>query len=430
MNMTRKSFVVGMGAAMASTAVFGASKRTFKIGLVGCGGRGVGAWFNLAKAAEWLGCDAKLVACADFFADKVEEISKQTGAKAFVGANGYKEVLKSDCEIVILATPPFFRPRMTMAALQAGKQVFAEKPIATDPRGVREFLQATAYAEEKKLNIWAGTCMRHNRALLAYRELLDQNAIGRITGGRAMRLAAPVWTHPRRPTDTNAGYLCNNWLHFWEMGGDQLTEQTIHQIDVANWFVGGYPVSAVGIGGRWRRPAGIGNIYDCHDVDYDFGNGVHVNVMNRQITGCENVIGGEIYGTEGRVGFCWGDTNEEPGKDGVYRFDGKQLPLNPKLMKRHENHMIMEHYDFLEGYMAGQVRNDGLEVGMSTAAGIMGTIAAYSGAEVKMDDILKNASSKFYNGWNAGFTAEDFEKTEAIPVPKEGVAPVPGTEAV
>ena len=429
MNITRKSFMIGAGATLASTALFGASKRTFRIGLVGCGGRGTGAWFNLAKGAEWLGCDAKLVACADFFADKAAELAKQTGAKAFGGANGYKEVLKSDCEIVILATPPFFRPRMTMAALKAGKQVFAEKPVATDPRGIREFLEATAYAEEQKLNLWSGTCYRHNRALLSQIGAMRKGAIGRLTGGRIFRLEGEGWIRPRRPTDTNAGYLCNNWYHFWEMGGDQVTEQTIHQTDVANWFIGRTPVSAIGIGARLRRPAGIGNIFDSHDIDFDYGEGLHVNVMNRQINGCANQTGGELYGTEGKFGFCWGDTSESE-KDGFFRFDGKKVAVDESFLKRHENHMIMEHYDFLEGYLAGKVRNDGREVGMSTAAGIMGTLATYSGAEVKMDDILRNTGSKFYNGWNAGFTAADFETTEAIPVPKEGVAPVPGTEAV
>ncbi len=424
METSRRSFIATAGAAGAATfAVRGEpAKRVFKVGLVGCGGRGTGAIRDINLAAERLGCKVQLTAAADFFPEKAQKICEKYGTDvkmAFGGANGYKNVIATDCEIVLLCTPPIFRPRHLAACVEAGKHVFAEKPIATDPRGVREFLKIVAESKAKKLSILSGTLHRHSNRFLKQIGPVRAGCIGEIRAGRVYRCHGPIWVRPRRPEDTNASYLCNNWYHFWEMGGDQVTEQAIHEVDLANWFIGRFPVSAFGMGARWRRPAGIGDIYDEMAIDYDYGEFLHVTTFGRHLQGCANLCGTRLVGTEGEVSV--GST--------IKRFDGKPVADDmAAIAGRHDNGLIMEHADFLSGLLSGNIINEGEQVAMSTATCIIGTLAAYSGRQVRMRDILENERSEFFNGWNAAFTAKLFEETNDVPVPAEGKPIVPGKE--
>ena len=420
MTISRRQFVTTAGALAATPMVFGDAQKTFKVGLVGCGGRGTGAIQNIMDAAARLGCKVQLTATADFFPDKAQAICKKYGVDekmAFGGANGYKNVIASGCDIVLLCAPPVFRPRHLAACVAAGKHVFAEKPIATDPRGLRAFLKTVADAKAKNLSILSGTLHRHSNRFLKQIGPVKNGCIGKIMAGRVYRCHGPIWVRPRRPTDTNAGYLCNNWYHFWEMSGDQVTEQAIHEVDLANWFIGRFPVSAFGMGARWRRPAGIGDIYDEIAIDYDYGEELHTTTFGRHMTGCANPFGTRLVGTEGEISVG----------NKIQRWDGKPVAEDLAAIEgRPDNGLIAEHVDFLNGLLSGNFLNEGEQVAMSTATCIIGTLAAYSGRMVRMKDVLENERSEFFNGWNAAFTPEQFEETEDIPVPPEGVAPVPG----
>ncbi len=419
-NVSRRTFLAGAGAlAAVPSVVRGQAQRVFKVAVVGCGGRGSGAVKNIMDAAERLGHKAVLVAAADFFQEKAAAVCKAYGCDeklAFGGAGGYKKVLESDAEIVLLATPPLFRPLHLEACVAAGKHIFAEKPIATDPAGLRQFLKGVEAAKAKKLSILSGTLHRHSNRFLRQIGPVRDGAVGRILAGQVYRCHGGIWVRPRRPNESNASYLCNNWYHFWEMSGDQITEQAIHEIDLANWFIGRFPKTAMAIGARHRRPAGIGDIYDCMAIDYDYGDSVHVQAIGRHINGCSDRCGTLLVGSEGEV-VCGGK---------ITRFDGKAVSYDEERIKgRHESGLIMEHWDFLSGILDGQLVNEGEQVALSTATTLMGTLSAYSGRTVRMSDLLTNADSEFYN-MNATFTAADFERTDDVPMPAEGVAAVPG----
>ncbi|MDX9867015.1 MAG: Gfo/Idh/MocA family oxidoreductase [Kiritimatiellia bacterium] len=418
--VSRRAFLAGAGALAAVPSItLGQGQRVFKYAVVGCGGRGSGAVRDIRAAAERLGHKAELVAAADFFQDKAAAVCKANGCDpkfAFGGAAGYRKIMETDAEIVLLTAPPIFRPLHLEACVQAGKHIFAEKPIATDAAGLRHFLKGVAEAKAKNLSILSGTLHRHSNRFLRQIKPIREGAIGRILAGQVYRCHGGIWVRPRREGESNAGYLCNNWYHFWEMSGDQITEQAIHEVDLANWFIGRFPKTAMAIGGRHRRPAGIGNIYDCMAIDYDYGDAVHVQTIGRHIKGCSDRCGTLLVGSEGEAA-CGGK---------ITRFDGKPVAYDEERIKdRHENGMIMEHADFLQGILSGALLNEGEQVAMSTATTIMGTFSAYSGRTVRMSDLLENKDSEFYS-MNAAFTAADFERDTDVPMPAEGVAAVPG----
>ena len=428
MGMDRRTFI-GTGAVAAAFAAsgvpnIGGAKRTFKLALIGCGSRGTGAAENITDAARHLGCDVSFVACADFFAEKANAFAAKFGVPAggaYSGARGYLGAIESGAEIVMLATPPFFRPLHMKAAVEAGKHVFAEKPIATDPRGVRDFLASAAEAERKGLSVLAGTVHRHsNRYLRQLRPLREGKAIGRPVAGQAYRCERVIMLRPRRTGATNAEYLADNWYFFRQMGGDQVVEQALHQIDDVNFMLGRYPKSAIGLGARVRRPAGIGDVYDCQAIDWDYGDDFHLSMLARQMDDCARRVGARIVGSEGTMMLG----------ESITRYDGRKVELDEAACRgRLENHFVQEHVDLLSAILNGPPLKDSKAVAYSTVAAMIGTLACYSGQEVAFDDILANTSSPFYDGWNNPLLPEMFEKPCDVPLPVEGVAPVPGTKA-
>ncbi len=422
MKLSRRSFVAATGMAVAAPQfMMGQNQRIFKFAVVGCGGRGSGAVCDITKAAERMGCKAVLVAAADFFVDKAQKVCKQHGCDdkyAFGGASGYRKVMESDAEIVLLAAPPIFRALHAEACVKAGKHIFAEKPIATDPAGIRAFLKVVADAKAADLSILAGTVHRHNNRALRQIKPIRDGVIGAIRGGTVYRCHGGMnqsgYMHPRRSEDTNASYMAASWYMFKEMSGDHFTEQAIHEVDLANWFIGRYPKTAMGIGARHRRI--IGNIYDCFSVDYNYDNDLHIHAIARQINGCSDRCCTSLAGEAGTVDVL--------GK--IKRFDGKEVVYDEDAVKgRDSNGLIMEHFDFLSGLVSGDFVQEGEQVAMATATTMMGVLAAYTGGTVRMSDLLSNADSEYYN-MNNSFTALDFESGKDVPLPPEGVAPVPG----
>ncbi|MEI7903011.1 MAG: Gfo/Idh/MocA family oxidoreductase, partial [bacterium] len=371
---------------------------------------------NLTEAAKQIGHEIKVVALADFFLDKAQGTAKKCGCDekmAFGGGAAYKKVMESGCEIVILATPPAFRPIHLAAAVKAGKHVFAEKPVAVDGLGIRQFLAAAAEAKAKKLALVAGTQRRHQGTYLRQAKAIKDGKIGSVIGGAVYWNGRVPWTRTRRPEDTNATYLANNWVNWTEMSGDHIVEQHVHNIDVANWFIGRYPKTATGFGARTRRKTG--NQYDFFSVDFDYDDGVHIHSMCRQIAGCSDRVG-ELFRTADA---------EISGGGKVTRTDGKEVQFDD--VGKGGDPYVNEHVDLLEGILSGNVLNEGENVAMSTACAIIGRISAYTGRTVRMSDILENKESEFYS-MNCKPTAIDFESDKDVELPAENSAPIPGAD--
>jgi len=418
----RREFVKGsavFAAMMASAPTIlraqGASK-VFKVGLVGCGGRGTGAAGNMIEAAKKMGHEVKIVAFADLFEAKAKAAAQKFSGdehKAFWGGTSYQKVLEEkEIDIVILATPPAFRPRHFAAAIQAGKHVFAEKPIAVDGAGVRLFLETAKKAAEKKLTVVAGTQRRHTAGYLKQAKALKEGKISPVLGGAVYWNGTVPFVRKREPGQSAAAYLCNNWVNWTEMNGDHIVEQHVHNIDVASWFVGRYPERAIGYGGRARRVSG--NQFDFFSVDFDYGQGVHIHSMCRQMAKTSGFVG-EILRTKDSI---------ISGGGKVMMCDGTALKLDGNFDEG--NGQVVEHTHLLESIL-GKIDylNEGENVSLSTASAIIGRISAYTGQTVRMSDILTNKESPFYS-MDCKPAASDFESEKDVELPPENVAPIPG----
>ena len=274
--------------------------KKLRAGLVGCGNRGTGAAMNFLAA----GNDLELVALADVFEDKVwDSYSKLEEQKVevpknncFWGFDSYKKLLDVDLEIVLLVTPPHFRPIHFDAAIQAKKHVFMEKPVAVDPVGARQIMATSKKAEKMGLTVITGTQRRHQRDYLETYRQVALGAIGEITSAKAWWLQSHVWFRTREEGWSDMEYMLRNWNNFCWLCGDHILDTHVHNIDIVNWFLGKHPESAIGFGGRARRITG--DQYDFFSIDFDFGNGVFSHSMSRQIDGCANSLGEQVMGIE------------------------------------------------------------------------------------------------------------------------------------
>ena len=439
--MTRREFVksatLASAAGMAGGAM-AADKKEIRVAVVGCGGRGTGgAWKpasaqdfykfgaagNMLQAAEILrkeGIDVTVrpVAFADYFLDKAKFAAEKFGVDAkfaFGGANGYKKIMEMpDVDVVILTTPLNFRPIHTMAAVKAGKHVFAEKGVAVDAPGVRLMIEASRLAAEKRISIVCGTQRRHQRGYLLQKKALDEGRIGPILGGEVYWNSRVPWVRMRKPEMSNKDYLCNNWLNFAELSGDHICEQHVHNIDVANWFIGRFPKTALAFGGRMRRVSG--NQYDFFSADLDYGGGVHIHSMCRQISECKNDVR-EFFRTSKET---------VAGGQVVKTFDGKKVELAGDFPD--VNAYVQEHVDLLKSILGkGEYFNEGETCALSTACGVMIRLSAYTGQMVSMADMLRNTASPFY-ALECKPTPADFEQDGDVPMPEfgDGQWPLPG----
>ena len=439
--MTRKDFIKTGSLAAAVAAMPAMAQegdvRVIRAAVVGCGGRGVGGGYkpkseqdyyrmgalgNLIQAAAELakqGIKVKVqpVAFADYFLEKAKAAAEKFGApaaNAFGGANGYKQAIdRPDVDVVILTTPLNFRPRHTMFAVQHGKHVFAEKGVAVDAPGVREMIAASKLATEKKLSIVCGTQRRHQRGYLLVKKALDEGKLGTILGGAVYWNGDVPWVAGRNKDESNASYLCKNWLNFTELSGDHICEQHVHNIDVANWFIGRYPKTVVAVGTRARRVSG--NQYDGFSGDFDYGEGVHIHSMCRQVNDCANNVS-EFFRTDKAI--LTGTSAKSLDKKWI-PLEGDFIDLNP---------YVVEHMDLLKSILGkGPYLNEGEACAMSTACGVMLRIAAYTGQMVAMNQILTNEKSPWYN-YACTPTPADFEKDGDVAMPALGDNewPLPG----
>ena len=418
--ISRRGFVKSM--AVASLAIQAGplfaqgigGKRRLRIGLVGCGGRGRGALLNLVEAAPLAGVELEIYAVADAFQERVSGITTEFNVPAergFVGFDAYHKVMAEPVDLVVLATPPSFRPIHFEAAVAAGKHCFIEKPVAVDPPGFRRMLAAGQIAQQKGLSVVAGAQRRHLGSYLSNEHAIREGAIGRITGGNVMWNQDRLWYKDRLPGEADASYLARNWVNFLELSGDHIVEQHFHNLDVANWFIGHTPVAALGFGGRARRLTG--NQYDFFSVTYDYGQGCQINSSCRQINGTYNRVGELFTGTEGTV---FGGGKMEKFQGGV---------VQQKEFITHPDGQVQEQVDLLTSILKDQPFNDTKYVSESTLTAMMGRISAYTGQLVRWSD-LTTVGGTYYD-LRLSPTAEDFEKGTVV-APAEGVVPVPGND--
>ncbi len=418
--ITRRKFINDVtvaGAAVAAAPLFNVQAqgagRKLKIGVVGCGGRGRGAIGNILEAAKILGLEIEVYSVVDFFPERADAVAKQHNLPAnrvFTGADGYHKVMEQPIDIVLLATPPNFRPLHFEAAVRAGRHVFIEKPVGVDPVGVRKVMELGEEAKKKGLSVVAGTQRRHSGNYLRNRFAVSEGAIGRIVGGTVSWCQDRLWFKNREANESDASYLAHNWTSFVEMSGDHIVEQHVHNLDVANWFIGHPPQSAVGFGGRARRQTG--NQLDFFSVDFNYGDDCHIHSMCRQIHGCYDSVGEFFVGTEGTT---FGSGKLQSRKSGN---------LSVPEFKTHNDGQVQEQVDLLDSIVRNQPLNEVRAVAESTLTAIMGRIASYTGQQVRWADLTSNAASPWYN-LKLSPSAADFESGKVI-APKDNVCPVPG----
>ncbi len=390
-DLSRRTFMTATAATAAGLALArtaradeadGGDPPPLKIALVGCGGRGTGAAENCLQSAP----NIELVAMADLFEDRIAgslkylTSRKKLGVdvpddKRFIGFDAYKRVLDLDVDIVLFTTPPGFRPQHVEAAVEAGKHVFMEKPVAVDPVGVRRIIAAGEKAKEKGLAIVAGTQYRHAKQWIDTIAEIHDGRIGEILSGRAYYLTGLLWHRGDAPNDV--AYQIRNWLYFDWIAGDHIVEQHIHTIDVCDWVMGSHPVKAVGMGGRLNRTEEKwGNIYDHFAIDYEYPGGKHVTSVCRQMDHCHNHVSATFTGTQGWGNPYWGKIE---GKF-PWKYEGKA----PRGM------YVQEHTDLVESIRAGTPLNEAEQVAHTTLTAIMGREAAYTGREVTWDEMMKS----------------------------------------
>lgn len=375
-------FSAGLASPSAKTGA-----NTLKVGLVGCGGRGTGA-ATQALAAD---PDVVLTAMGDTFADHLEAsyaaiLEEQPNkvkvdkAHKFVGFDAYKKVIESGVDIVILATPPAFRPEHLMAAVNAGKHVFCEKPVAVDAPGIRKVLDAAKKAKSKNLSLVSGFTFRYDLPKRALFQRVLNGEIGLVKSVSSTRNGGDLWYKPRQPGWTDMEYQMRNWYYQNWLSGDYLVEMIVHSLDMMTWAMGDkVPVRATGTGGRQVRvDPKFGNIYDHFAIEYEYENGVRGFSFSRQQPGCSNRNTVEIAGTEG-------DAFVNAGK-GV-RITGKN---NWEYQGETNNPYQTQHDELFASIRNGKPMNDGELMANSTMVAILGRMVAYSGQTITWEDAMRS----------------------------------------
>jgi len=393
-NISRRDFIKTSSAISAAAVlfptvnVFAAGSDKIRVGLIGCGGRGTGAAKNCVTAAP----NVEVVAMGDLFQDRLDKslakLSREVDDKVsvtkdtcFVGFDAYEKVIACDVDMLILAAPPHFRPKHLKAAVEAGKHIFMEKPVAVDPVGVRSVIATSELAEQKALAIVAGTQRRHQEHYLEVLKRVHDGAIGEIVGGQCYWNGGGMlkWGPEDDPRWSQMERQCRRWLFYTWLSGDHIVEQHVHNIDIINWAIGDHPVKCIGMGGRQVRTAPeYGNIFDHFAVEFEYPNGVRVMSMCRQTKGSSSRVAERVVGTKGSA-YTNGSNGSIEGLN-AYKYDGE----SPSPYEQ-------EHADLIASIRNGRPLNEGKRVAESTMTAIMGRMSAYTGRALKWDWIM-NAS--------------------------------------
>ncbi|MCH2207735.1 MAG: Gfo/Idh/MocA family oxidoreductase [Lentisphaerales bacterium] len=389
----RRAFVKASAAAgaMSSVKAFSVAKPTandteLKVAVVGCGGRGTGAAVQALNVRKGI----KVVAMADAFGDKVQssydKMKRVHGDRIdvpesarFSGFDAYKKAIDTDCDIVILATPPHFRPIHLEYAVEKKKHVFMEKPVAVDGPGIRSVIASSAKAKSNNTMLTVGLQRRHQ---FDYNESVAQcqnGAIGDFQYAQVWWNSGGVWTRPRQEGQTEMEYQMRNWYYFNWLCGDHIVEQHIHNLDVINWIKGTYPTKASGMGGRQvRNGIDNGEIYDHFSVVYDYADGSQMFSQARHIPNCDNKVSEIAYGTKGKCEFGRHSITDRSGKR-TWRFKGKKV-------SGHQHEWV----DMINALDKGEILNEGEYGAYSTLTSILGRMATYYGKEITWEQALNS----------------------------------------
>ena len=395
---SRRSFLQTTAAASAAIALSQiatvahaqSSSDKIKVGLIGCGGRGSGAAQDCMTSNDGV----ELIAMADMFPDHMSDAKRKLkealGAKyavsdenCFLGFDAYKKVLAMDVDLVILATPPGFRPGHIAAAVDAGKHVFAEKPVATDPVGARSVMESAKKFKEKKLAFVCGTQRRHQASYLDIIGRIHEGAIGDLTGGSCYWNCGGLWMHPREGGWSDMEWQLRNWLYFTWLSGDHICEQHVHNLDVMNWCLKDHPVSAYGMGGRQvRTDPAYGHIFDHFTIEYTYPSGAKITSMCRQMDGTDPRVSEYLVGTRGKADpGGWIRAGEQS-----YKHKGQPGILGP---------YQQEHKDLITSIRQGEPLNEAQRIAESTMTAIMGRLSAYTGKEITWDQMMDSKLNLF-----------------------------------
>lgn len=403
----KTSSVLAAGAvALAAPHVHADGKDEIKVGLIGCGGRGRGAILNALKADY----RAKVTALADLFPDALEFAKKTLKGQAkeqwavdddhcFVGIDAYKDLIP-EVDVVLLCTPPHFRPAHLEAAIAAGKHIFCEKPIAVDSTGVRKVLELSQLAEKKKLNLVSGLCWRYDVGVKETIKRIQDGAIGEIINTQANYLTGTLWQKTRKPDWSDMEYQLRNWLYYRWLSGDHICEQFIHSLDKSLWLRNDEPPKyAYGLGGRQVRTGEeFGDVYDHFSVVYEWENGSRTFAHTRQMAGCFTETEDYVYGTKGTAKVL---ANQITGPS-EWKFQGDKPSMYDE-----------EHRELFAAIRDGRTINNGKYMCYSTLMAIMGREACYSGGRVEWDTLMNSPMDLTPKSY-------DFGPAPAVQVPMPG----------
>ena len=386
-SVTRRDFVKTAAAASLAAAipgtmgVFAQGSDTIKVGVIGCGGRGTGAAIDCLKADPGI----EIVALGDLVPDRIESSLarlmkefparvKVPAARQFTGFDNYKGVCSvPEVNLIVTAAPPGFRPIHFKAAIDAGKHIFLEKPVAVDPVGIRSVIATADLAKQKNLAVVAGTQRRHQRRYLEMMKRIQDGQIGEIVAAQCYWNQGDLWVKDRLPNMTEIEWQCRNWLYFSWLSGDHIVEQHVHNIDVVNWAMGAMPKNVMGMGGRQVRVAPqFGNIFDHFAVEFEYPTGVRVMSMCRQTKGCNDRVEERIVGTRG---IAW-STSSATRITGAVAWTFEADEVNP---------YVQEHIDLIASIRKGTPLNEGRQVAESTMCAIIGRMSAYTGRAMSWD---------------------------------------------
>jgi predicted dehydrogenase len=380
-----------------------------RIGLVGCGGRGSGA---ISQALSTKGL-TRVVAVADMFGERLDGCLDSLGEnesfkkkvdvpkeRRFVGPDAYLGVMASNCDVVLVATPPHFRPAHFEAAVKAKKHVFFEKPVAVDSPGVRRVLAAAEAADKLGLAVCSGLQRHHQNGYLEIMKRIHGGDLGRLLFARCSWNQGSLWHVARQPDMSDMEWQLRNWLYFTWLSGDHLVEQHVHNLDVINWAMQAHPTRCRGMGGRQvRTDPKFGHIFDHHAIQYQYANGAWCFSECRQIDGCANDVSEHVYGTNGEahMGNGWRITGDKPWQH--------QGPNNDPYQTEHD--------DLFAAIRAGKPFSEARMVAESTLTAIMGRMATYSGQEVTWEQAMSSDEK-----W--GPDSYEFGPLPVDPVPMPG----------
>ncbi|MFA5244508.1 MAG: Gfo/Idh/MocA family oxidoreductase [Pedobacter sp.] len=376
---------LGLNLGMGNTT-FAQNKSVIKVGLIGCGGRGTGAASQALKADP----NVIITALGDVFQDRLDkayELLKKVNPERanvpkqhhYIGFDAYQRVLESGVDVVLLATPPGFRPEHLSAAVDAGKHIFCEKPVAVDAPGVRKVLAASKKAKEKGLSLVSGFTFRYDLPKRALFGKVLNGDIGTVRAVTSTRNGGELWYHPRQAGWTEMEYQMRNWYYYNWLSGDFIVEMVVHSLDMMSWALGGkMPLKATGTGGRQvRKEEKWGNIYDHFAIEFDYDNGVKGYNFCRQQDGCSGRSSVEIIGSEGNA-YYEGEVHKITGKnEWLYRGEKKDM-------------YQVQHDELFASIRNGKPMNDGEFMANSSMMGILSRMVAYSGQTITWDQAINS----------------------------------------